>query len=67
VQERVVREIRTLRGVLGMLSSLEVKVLFTTWWRWSDSEAQGLSPRGEVWRKRGANVRADGEKPDIRR
>jgi len=24
-----------------MFDSLEVKVLFTTWWRWSDSEAQG--------------------------
>jgi len=26
-----------------MIDSLEVKVLFTAWWRWSDSEAQGLS------------------------
>jgi len=24
-----------------MFDSLEVKVLFTTWWRWSDREAQG--------------------------
>jgi len=24
-----------------MFDSWEVKVLFTTWWRWSDSEAQG--------------------------
>jgi hypothetical protein len=28
---------------------------------------QGLSPRGEVRRKRGANVRVDGQIPDIRR
>jgi len=26
-----------------MFDSLEVKVLFTAWWRRSDSEAQGLS------------------------
>jgi len=24
-----------------MIDSLEVNVLFTTWWRWSESEAQG--------------------------
>jgi len=24
-----------------MVGSLEVKVLYTTWWRWSVSEAQG--------------------------
>jgi len=28
---------------------------------------QGLPPRGGVWRKHGANVRVDGQKPDIRR
>ena len=30
-------------------------------------ETQGLSPRGEVRRKRGANVRVDGQITDIRR
>jgi len=34
--------------VPGMFSSLEVKVLHPTWWRWRVSNAQGLSPRGEV-------------------
>ena len=28
---------------------------------------QGLSSRGEVRKKRGANVRVDGQEPDIRR
>ena len=28
---------------------------------------QGLPPRGGVRRKHGSNVRADGQKPDIRR
>src|SRR6266567_5460668 len=28
---------------------------------------RGLSPRGGVRRKRGSNVRVDGQKPDIRR
>lgn len=28
---------------------------------------QGLSPRGEVRRKHGTNVRVDGQKPDTRR
>jgi len=50
-----------------MFSSLEVEVLRPTWWRWRASEAQGLPPRGGVWRKRGANVRVDGQEPGTRR
>jgi len=43
-----------------MFSSSEVKVFYPTWWRWRVSETQGLWPRGEVWKKRGANARVDG-------
>jgi len=50
-----------------MLSSLEVKVLRSTWWRWRASKVQGLSPRGGVWRKHRANARVDGQKPGTRR
>jgi len=53
--------------VPGMLNSSEVKVLYPTWWRWRVSDAQGLSPRGGVWRKREAKVRADEQEPDTRR
>jgi len=53
--------------VPGMLNSLEVKFLYPTWWRWRVSDAQGLSPRGGVWRKREAKVRADEQEPDTRR
>jgi len=55
------------RCVLGMLSSLEVKVLRPTWWRWRASKVQGLPPRGGVWRKHQANARVDGQKPNTRR
>jgi len=51
--------------MLGMFSSLEVKVLRSTWWRWRASEAQGPPPRGGVWRQRGTNVRVDGQEADI--
>jgi len=50
-----------------MINSLEVRVLYPTWWRWRVSEAQGRSPpRGGAWKKRGANVRADGQELDTR-
>jgi len=47
-----------------MTDSLEVEVLYPAWWRRRISEAQGLLPRGRVWRKRGAKPRPDGQKPD---
>jgi len=53
--------------VLGMLSSLEVKVFCPTWWRWRASKVQGLPPRGGVWRKHRANAWVDGQKPNTRR
>jgi len=48
-----------------MFSSLEVKVFYSTWWRWRVSEVQGLLPWGGVWRKHGAKARVDEQKPDI--
>jgi len=58
-------------------SGLEVCWACSVAWRWKSftqpdggeglATTQGLSPRGEVWRKRLANVRVDGQEPGTRR
>jgi len=63
------RESVALFGVPSMFDSLEVKVLFTTWWTWKDSEAQRWNhTRREAGagKKRGAKTRADEQEPDRR-